>query len=95
MPLRRIQRSKWIGALVAVVVLSQAFERWRAFSQAPTALTYAGILLAVTCLLLLLAFLAVTVYAEEKAKGRISRSRPFLDRWSERFFPSQDANHVQ
>ena len=32
------------------------------------------------------AALAVVVYAEEKARGRVARNRPLLDRWSNRLF---------
>lgn len=88
--LRRIQVSKWGLATLAVVFLSQCFSRWRAFSQAPAALTYAGILLALTLFLFLMAALAVVVYAEEKAKGRISQARPFFDRWSDRLSLNPD-----
>jgi glycerol-3-phosphate acyltransferase PlsY len=88
--LRRIQACKWGGAALAVLFLSQCFRRWRAFSEAPTPATYAGILLALTLFLLLMAALAVVVYAEEKAKGRITQARPFFDRWSDRFFLNND-----
>ena len=92
---RRIQVCKWTGGFLAVALLSQAFGRWRAFFQAPTPLSYAGILLAATVFLLLMAALAVVVYAEEKTKGRITRNRPFFDRWSDRFFQPEDDSHVQ
>jgi len=88
--LRRIQLCKWTGSLVAVVLLSQSFARWRQFTQAPTPLTYAAILVAITLFLLLMASLAVVVYAEEKAKGRLTRFRPLFDRLSDRFFLTKD-----
>lgn len=88
--LRRIQVSKWVLATLAVAFLSQCFSRWRAFFQAPTALTYAGILLALTLFLLLMAALAVVVYAEERAKGHIQSPRPRFDRWANRFFLNPD-----
>ena len=90
MDLRRIQLCKWGGAAVAVVFLSQCFRRWHAFTQAPTPLAYVGILLALTLVLLLMAFLAVVVYGEEKAKGRLTRTRPCFDRWSDRLFLNPD-----
>ena len=88
--LRRIQVCKWTGTVLGVVVLSAAFGRWNAFRAAPSPATYAGILNALTLLLLLLAAMAVVVYAEEKAKGRLNRTRPFFDRWSDRFFLNRD-----
>ncbi len=88
--LRQIQVCKWVGTLLAVGVLSTAFGRWNAFKAAPTAASYAGIILALTAFLLLMASLAVVVYAEEKARGRLSRTRPFFDRWSDRFFLKRD-----
>jgi len=91
MDLRRIQLCKWVGTAAAVLFLSQCFQRWRAFTQAPTPLTYAVMLVALTLFLLLMAFLAVVVYGEEKAMGRIIRPRPFFDRWSERLFQNPDA----
>jgi hypothetical protein len=84
--LRRIRTFKWTGALMAILLLSQSFGRWRAFAQTPSALSYAGILLALSLFLLLMAALAVLVYAEEKAMGRILRPRPLFDRLSHRFF---------
>lgn len=92
---RRIQVCKWAGALVAVLLLSQGFGRWRAFIQAPTPLTYVGMVLVLTGFLLLMAFLAVVVYAEEKALGRLPRTRPFFDRWSDRFFLQREEPHVR
>ena len=88
--LRRIQVFKWGGTALAVAFLTRCFQRWGAFTSAPTALTYAGILLALTGLLLVMAALAVVVYAEEKAKGRLARRRPFFDRWSDRFSLNPD-----
>ena len=87
---RRILVCKWGGAALAVLFLTQCFQRWRDFTQAPNALTYVGIFLALTSFLLLMATLAVVVYAEEKAKGRLSRTRPLFDRWSDRFFLNND-----
>ena len=91
MDLRRILVCKWGGGAAAVVFLSQCFSRWRAFTQAPTPLTYVGMLLVLTLFLLLMAFLAVVVYGEEKAKGRLTRTRPLFDRWSDRLFLKPDA----
>ena len=88
--LRRIQVCKWGGATVAVLFLSQCFRRWNEFTHAPTPLAYVGIILALTVFLLLMAFLAIVVYGEEKAKGRITRPRPFFDRWSDRLFLNPD-----
>ncbi len=88
--LRRIQACKWTGSALAVVLLSATFSRWNAFKAAPGALTYAGILLALTALLALLASLAVVVYAEERARGRLNRPRPRLERWANRFFPRHE-----
>jgi hypothetical protein len=82
--LSRIQIYKWSLGGAAVVLLSQCFKRWRAFTQTPTSLTYAGILIALTFLLVLMAALAVVVYAEEKARGRLAQTRPFFERWSNR-----------
>ena len=88
--LRRIQVCKWGGSFLAVLFLSQCFRRWKDFAQVPTPLAYAGILLALTLFLLLMAFLALVVYGEEKAKGRLTRTRPFFDRWSDRLFLNPD-----
>ena len=88
--LRRIQISKWGLALLAGIFLSQCFKRYRAFTEFPTAFTYAGIFIALTLFLALMAALAVVVYAEEKAKGHILQPRPFFDRWSNRFFLNHD-----
>ena len=88
--LRRIQVCKWGGTALAVLFLTQCFKRWREFTLAPTPLTYAGIFFTLTCFLLLMATLAVVVYAEEKAKGRLTQPRPFFDRWSDRFFLNHD-----
>jgi len=83
---RRIQISKWTGVLFGVVFLSQAIARWRAFFAGPTVLTYLAIITAGTIFILLLAALAIVVYAEEKAKGTLTLQRPWLDRWADRFF---------
>ena len=83
---RRLQACKWLGTLLAVVCLSQAFARWRVFFQAPSGRSYAALVLVLSLFLALMAGLAVVVYAEEKARGRITRNRPRLDRWSSRFF---------
>ena len=88
--LRRIQLSKWTGTVLAVVVLSGTFARWNAFKAAPSPATYAGIFTALTLLLLVLASLAVVVYAEEKVKGRLNRPRPFFDRLADRFLLKPD-----
>jgi len=88
--LRQIQVWKWSGTVLAVAVLSATFARWNAFRATPSPGTYAGILLALTVLLLLLTTLAVVVYAEEKARGRLNRPRPFFDRWADRFFRVRD-----
>ena len=83
---RRIQACKWTGTLLAVICLSQGFARWRAFFEAPSARNYAALLIVLSLFLALMAGLALVVYAEEKAKGRITRTRPRFDRWSSRFF---------
>jgi threonine/homoserine/homoserine lactone efflux protein len=83
---RRIKLCKWTGALFAVLLLSQSFSRWRDFQQLPTGRSYAAILIVLSLFLGLMALLAVVVYAEEKAKGRVTRTRPRFDRWSDRFF---------
>ena len=83
---RRIKACKWTGAVLAVPLLSQCFGRWKAFFQAPGAGAYAGLLIFLSLFLVLMAALSVVVYAEEKAKGRITRNRPWFDRWADRFF---------
>ncbi|HET7775058.1 MAG TPA: hypothetical protein VFK74_01680, partial [Azospira sp.] len=88
--LRQIQASKWTGTILAVGVLSATFGRWNAFRTAPTPGTYAGLLVALTAFLALMASLAVVVYAEEKARGRVTRPRPLLDRIADRFFLKHD-----
>jgi hypothetical protein len=86
--LRQIQVRKWTGTVLAVVLLSATIARWNAFKAAPTPGAYAGLLFSLTAFLLLMAALAVAVYAEEKARGRLNRPRPLLDRLSERLFPA-------
>ena len=83
---RRIQISKWAAVVLGIVFLSQAIARWRAFFAGPTVLTYVAIITAGTIFLLLLAALAIVVYAEEKAKGTLQQQRSWLDRWADRFF---------
>jgi len=83
---RRIQLWKWTATLLAVVLLSQIFARWRAFFQSPTGWNYAVVLLVLTLFLALMALLSVVVYAEEKARGRVARTRPFFERWSARLY---------
>lgn len=83
---RRIRVSKWAGVVFGIVFLSQAIARWRAFFAGPTVLTYVAIITAATIFILLLAALAVVVYAEEKAKGTLALHRPWLDRWADRCF---------
>lgn len=83
---RRIQLCKWTGTLAAVACLSQGIARWRDFIQAPGGATYAALLTMLTLFLALMAGLALVVYAEEKARGRVARPRPLLDRWTNRFF---------
>lgn len=90
--LRQIQVCKWTGAVLAVATLSATFGRWNAFRAAPAPGTYAGILVALTLLLALMLSLAVVVYAEEKAKGRLNRPRPFFDRFADRFFLKRDTH---
>jgi uncharacterized membrane protein YecN with MAPEG domain len=88
--LRRIQVTRWTGSVLAVALLSGTFNRWYAFKAAPSPATYAGILATLTAFLLLMISLAVVVYAEEKARGRISRPRPFFDRLADRLFLKRD-----
>ena len=88
--LRQIRVCKWTGTAVAVLLLSATFARWNAFKAAPTPGSYVGIFVSLTALLLLLISLAVVVYAEEKARGRISRPRPLLDRIADRLFLKHD-----
>jgi len=88
--LRQIQVCKWTGTVMAVLLLSATIARWNAFKTAPTPGHYAGIFLALSALLVLLTFLAVVVYAEEKARGRLNRSRPFFDTLADRFFLKRD-----
>lgn len=90
--LRQIQTCKWTGTVLAVLLLSAAIGRWNAFRTAPSGASYAAILVALTLFLLLMLTLAVVVYAEERAKGRLNRPRPFFERWSNRLFPSSDAS---
>jgi hypothetical protein len=94
-PLRKIQVTKWSGTILAVAVLSFTFSRWNIFKAAPTSGAYAGLLFALTAFLVLMATLAVVVYAEEKARGRLNRPRPFLDLWSDRFFPPTDSHDLR
>jgi len=93
--LRQIKVCKWSGTVLAVLVLSATFGRWNAFKAAPTASNYAGILVSLSALLLTLTSLAVVVYAEEKAGGRLNRTRPFFDRWSDRFFLKRDTHDLR
>ena len=83
---RRIRICKWTGTVLAVALLSSTLARWRAFFQAPNGGNYAALVLDLSLLLALMAALALVVYAEEKARGRIHRPRPALERWSERLF---------
>ena len=87
---RRIQTTKWTGSALAVLLLSQSFARWRDFHAEPSIATYAAILLVLSLFLVLMSTLAVVVYAEEKCRGRITRNRPFFDRWSDRLFLKHD-----
>ncbi len=89
-PLRQIKVCKWAGTALAVLLLSSTIARWNAFKAAPTPGSYAGIFVSLTALLLLLTSLAVVVYAEEKAQGRLNRPRPFFDRLADRFFLKRD-----
>ena len=93
--LRQIKVCKWSGTVLAVLVLSATFGRWNAFKAAPTAGTYAGLIVTLSALLLTLTSLAVVVYAEEKAGGRLNRTRPFFDRWSDRFFLKRDTHDLR
>ena len=88
--LRQIQVCKWSGTVLAVAALSATFARWNAFKASPTPVSYAGILLALSFFLLLMTSLAVVVYAEEKAKGRLNRPRPLFDRIADRLFLKRD-----
>ena len=89
--LRQIQVCRWAGTALAVVVLSATFGRWNAFRTAPSPATYLGIVAALTALILMFGSLAVVIYAEEKVRGRLSRNRPFFDRWADRFFLKSDS----
>lgn len=91
---RRIQISKWTAVVLGIVFLSQAIARWRAFFAGPTLLTYVAIITAGTIFILLLAALAIVVYAEEKAKGTLTLRRSWLDRWADRcFLAHSDSTH--
>jgi len=87
--LRRIQVCKWTGSALAVALLSATFSRWNAFRAAPGGAAYLGVVAALTAFLLLMASLAVVVYAEERARGRLNRPRPLLDRLANRLFPPE------
>ena len=93
--LRQIQVYKWSGTVLAVLVLSSTIARWNAFKVAPSTGNYAGLLIFLSALLLLLTALAVVVYAEEKARGRLNRTRPFFDRLADRFFLKRDEHDLR
>lgn len=84
--LTRIKISKWTAMVLAVVFLSQAIARWRAFFTLPNAASYLGITLALTTFIALMSGLAVAVYAEEKSKGNVKHPLAWFERWSDRFF---------
>lgn len=90
---RRIQISKWTAVVFGIVFLSQTIARWRAFFAGPTMPTYVAIIATGTVFLLLLAALAIVVYAEEKAKGTLQLRRSWLDRWADRFFLLHSDSH--
>lgn len=91
---RRIQISKWTAVVFGIVFLSQVIARWRAFFAGPSVPTYVAILTAGTIFILLLAALAIVVYAEERSKGTLSLHRPWLDRWADRcFMIHSDSTH--
>jgi len=87
---RRIQACKWTAIPLAAYFLSQIFARWKAFFQSPTGWNYVAILAALTLFLALMAMLALVVYAEERARGQITRTRPWFERWSARLFMNSE-----
>ena len=83
--LRQIQVCKWTGAVLAVLFLSATFGRWNAFRPAPTPGHLRGILLALTLLLLLMPPWRWWSMRRKRRRGRLNRTRPFFERWSDRF----------
>jgi hypothetical protein len=82
----RIRICKWTGFALGVLFLSQTIARWKDFFSLPGLASYAAVMVAVTVFAVLLASLALVVYAEEKAKGNIKAPMPFFERWTDRFF---------
>ena len=85
-PLRRIQATRWVGTVLAALLLSQALGLGRAFFRSPGAGGLTLLLGSALLLAVLLGLLAVAVYAEERIRGRIPRPRALLDRLSDRLF---------
>ena len=82
----RIKASKWVGIILAVVLLSQTIAHWKAFFAAAGFMSYFALIATLTLFLALMLGLMVVVYAEEKAKGTVQMPRPWFERMADRFF---------
>jgi general stress protein CsbA len=82
----RIKASKWVGILLAVVLLSQSIAHWKAFFASAGFMSYLLLIATLTLFLLLMVGLMVVIYAEEKAKGNVQHPRPWFERMADRFF---------
>ena len=83
---QRISLIKWTSLVLGVLFLSQCIAKWKAFLLLPNVQLYFILLAFLTIFLGIILLLGVTVYAEEKAKGRLNRERPFFERWANRLF---------
>ncbi len=82
----RIKASKWVGIILAVVLLSQSIAHWKAFFANAGFMSYFVLIATLTLFLLLMVGLMVVIYAEEKAKGNVQHPRPMFERLADRFF---------
>ncbi len=82
----RIKASKWVGFLLAVVLLSQSIAHWKAFFASAGFMSYFVLIATLTLFICLMLGLMVVIYAEEKAKGNVQHPRPWLERLADRFF---------
>jgi general stress protein CsbA len=82
----RIKTSKWVGVILAVILLSQCIAHWKAFFASAGFMSYFVLIATLTLFLLLMVGLMVVIYAEEKAKGKVQHPRPWFERMADRFF---------
>ncbi len=83
---QRITFTKWTSIGLGVLFLSQCIAKWKAFMILPSFQIYLVLITLLSLFLCIILIIGITVYAEEKMKGKLNMERPFFERWANRLF---------